>query len=107
MNETTLVEEESHMGKGQCELCHQEVGDIVSHFSVRHKDVCPTCLKRYKDHPRCSLCGILTGRSHIETELFDLEGYPGYLVCQHCQQWAAYQNQKRIQFFLKIYKKGG
>ena len=45
---------------------------------------CQICGVVIRDHPRCSVCGILTGPHHIEIGLHRLLN--GKLACESCKE---------------------
>ena len=45
---------------------------------------CKICGIVYRDHARCSVCGILTGPLHLEGELHRLNN--GKLACASCKE---------------------
>ena len=44
---------------------------------------CQICGLIIRDHPRCSVCGILTGPQHLEAGLHRL--LSGKLACESCK----------------------
>lgn len=50
---------------------HQAGAELLEKVSNRQTQLCPVCGEPMQKHLRCSYCGILIGRFHIEPHLTD------------------------------------